>query len=174
MLSTGAKRSLVIACLGLSLCWSSNTLAARPESEAKVVARLYKDYAWQAFSTQSELFGDGLGGQSKAILEQYFTPDLAKLLVEDTACEIRTKEMCNLDFDLLFDSQDPRITDLEVARLAPGRVRVQFIDPVTSETTRIDYQLIMVGGKWRITDILYGAHPQPSLKRTLSRPRPKG
>jgi hypothetical protein len=174
MLSTVANRSVVIVALGLSLLCAAGAGAAQTESEAEVVARLYKDYAWQAFSTQSDLFGEGLGGESKATLQKYLTPDLAKLLVEDTACEIRTRELCNLDFDLLFDSQDPRITDLEVARLSPGNVRVQFKDPVTDKTTRIEYKLVMVSGKWRITDIIYSAHPQPSLKKVLSRPLPKG
>jgi len=164
----------VTVSLGLSLFWTTGVLAAQPESETKVVARLYKDYAWQALSTQSELFGEGLRGESKATLEKYFAPDLAKVLVEDTACEIRTRELCNLDFDPLFDSQDPRVTDLDVARLSPGKVRVQFKDPVTDETTRIEFKLIMANGKWRITDIVYSRHPQPSLKKILSHSLPKG
>jgi hypothetical protein len=173
MWSTVANRSIVTVALGLPLFCATGAAAAQSESESKVVARLYKDYAWQAFSTQSELFGESLPSLSKAALEKYFAPDLAKLLAEDTACGIRTRELCNLDFDLLFDSQDPRITDLEVARLSPGKVRVQFKDPVTDETTRIEYKLITVRGKWRITDIIYSGHPQPSLKWMLSRPLPK-
>jgi hypothetical protein len=154
--------------------WSTGGLAAQSESEAKVVARLYKDYAWQAFSTQKELFGEGLGGASKVTLEKYFAPDLARLLVEDTACEIRTRELCNLDFDLLFDSQDPRISDLEVTKISPGKVRVQFKDPVTDKMTQIEFKLVMASGKWRVTDIIYSGHPQQSLKKILSRPLPKG
>jgi hypothetical protein len=71
MSSTVIKRSIVIALLGLSLFWATGASSAQPESEAKVVARLYKDYAWQAFTEQPELFGDGLTSESKATLEKY-------------------------------------------------------------------------------------------------------
>jgi hypothetical protein len=174
MLPTKINRSVVVASLGLSLFWSMGALAAQPESEAKVVARLYKDYGWEAFASQYELFGDGLTGESKTTLEKYFSPDLAKLLIDDTACEIREKGICNLDFEPLFDSQDPRITNLEVTRLSPGKVRVEFKDPTTDDVTRIEFKLVTVGGRWRIADIIYHGHPQESLKKVLSQPIPKG
>jgi hypothetical protein len=173
MWSTAVSRTIAIATLGLSLSWSTGVSAAQADAEAKVVARLYKDYAWQAFSIQTELFGQGLGSANKATLEKYFAPDLAKLLVEDTACAVRTRELCNLDFDLLFDSQDPRITDLDVMRVSPGKVRVQFKDPVTDKVTQIDFNLVMASGKWRIADIIYSEHSQQSLKKILSMPLPK-
>jgi hypothetical protein len=170
MLSTVASRLTIIAALASPFCGAQ---AARPELEAKVVARLYQDYAWQAIATQPDLFGDGLAGASKTKLENYFAPKLANLLVEDSACAIKNHEICKLDFDLLFDSQDPRVTDLTVERLAPGRVQVQFNDPVTDKKTLIEFRLALVSGKWRIIDILYGKHPQESLTSVLSRPLPE-
>lgn len=172
MWSIAINRFLIIVSVALCLCCESTAHAAANESEAKVVANLYKDYAWQAIAGQSDLFGGGLGGQSKASLEKYFASDLAKLLAEDSACQVRTREICNLDFDLLFDSQDPRVTDLEVEKSAPGKVRVQFKDPVTDETTRIEFKLAMVSGKWRITDIIYRKKDEPSLKSILSQKAP--
>lgn len=169
MWSIVIHRSVAIAALGLSLMWTTEALAGQAESEAKVVASLYKNYAWQAFTSQPELFGDRLGSENQATLEQYFSPDLAKLLVEDAACEARTKEMCHLDFDPLFDSQDPRVTDLDVTNLSPGKVRVQFKDPVTDVVTRIEFKLVLVGNRWRIADIIYNGHPPGSLKTVLSR-----
>lgn len=173
MLSTAISRSVATMCLGLSLLRAADAFAAAPESEDKVVARLYKDYAWEAFTAQPKLFGNGLTGENKTTLEKYFAPDLAQLFVADSACEIREQGICNLDFEPLFDSQDPRITDLEVTRLSPGRVQVQFKDPVTDETTRIDFKLVRTGGKWRIDDMIYKSHPQESMKKVLSHPVPK-
>ena len=41
--------------------------------------------------------------------------------------------------DVLFDSQDPRVTDLEITTVAPGKVSVVFTDPQSNEKTRIDF-----------------------------------
>lgn len=170
MSSTVVSRLALIASLAIALLSATHSHAAQRESEAKVVASLYKNYAWEAMAAQSDLFGEGLTGASKAQLEKYFAPELAQLLLADSACQLRAGEICNLDFDLLFDSQDPRVADLEVAPLAPGRVLVQFKDPVTDKKTRIEFKLALLGGRWRIADIIYQTHPQQSLKAVLSRP----
>src|SRR6059058_1438162 len=67
----------------LSIAWSGTALAARADNEAAVVAKLYKDFAWQAVASQADLFGDDLAHQGKAALEKYFAPALADLLVKD-------------------------------------------------------------------------------------------
>jgi hypothetical protein len=172
MPSTATSRLVLVAVLAFPFVTALPVGAAEREAEAKVVADLYKDYAWQAFATQPDLFGEGLAGASKAQLEKYFSPEMTRLLVADSACEARTGESCNLDFDLLFDSQDPRVVDLDVQRVAPGSVRVQFKDPVTDKKTVIDFKLAVQQGKWRIADIVYRGHPQQSLKSALSRQIP--
>ncbi|MGZ5199720.1 MAG: DUF3828 domain-containing protein [Telluria sp.] len=169
MSSTAANGLALIAALAISLFIGAPANAAQTETEAKVVADLYKNYAWQAMATQPDLFGEGLAGASKAELERYFSSEMARLLVADSACEVRTGEICNLDFDLLFDSQDPRVVDLDVQRVASGSVRVQFKDPVTDKKTVIEFKLALQQGKWRIADIVYRGHPQQSLKSALSR-----
>jgi ABC-type transporter MlaC component len=58
-------------------------------------------------------------------------------------------------------------------RVSPGKVRVQFKDPVTDKVTQIDFNLVMASGKWRIADIIYSEHSQQSLKKILSMPLPK-
>jgi hypothetical protein len=173
MLFTAAKRFIFVAALGLPIWFPSIGYAAQAAGEAKIVAKLYRDYAWQAITTQPDLFGESLAGENRSKLENYFTPELARLLVEDSACQIREQGICNLDFDLLFNSQDPRVADLNVETTKPGKVRVEFTDPANHAKTRIDFKLAMVSGKWRIADILYSEHPQQSLKAILSRPVPK-
>ena len=128
MLSIAAKRIMMMASLALVLGWTGAAVAAKPESEASVVARLYKDFAWQG--------------------------------------------ICHLDVDLLFDSQDPRVIDLDVQTVASGKVSVAFKDPVTDEQKRIAFHLTHVGGKWKIADIRYGNEGQPSLLKVLSRKDP--
>jgi hypothetical protein len=169
MLSTVANRLVLIATLAVFSYGPGPSYAAQPASEAKVVATLYHDYAWQAITAQPDLFGEGLASASKSRLERYFTPELAHLLLADSACQMRERGICNLDFDLLFDSQDPRVTDLDVQKLDPGRVQVQFKDPVTGKKTLIEFKLAKVAGEWRITDVLYLGAQQRSLKTVLSR-----
>lgn len=169
MLSTAANRFVVvIAVTILTLGWESSAVAAKADTEARVVAKLYKDFAWQAIADQPGLFGDDIGHQSRSTLEKYFAPALADLLVKDVACQVKSQGICNLEADLLFDSQDPRVTDLEVATIAPGRVAVVFKDPVNDETTKIEFKLVQVAGKWKIADIIYNKRGQWSLKKVLS------
>jgi hypothetical protein len=172
MSSIAAEHLGPILAAALAIGAPCPTLAAGADNEAAVVAKLYKDYAWQAVASQRDLFGEDLAHQSKAVLETYFAPALAGLLVKDGACQMREQGICNLDFDPLFDSQDPRVTDLEVARASPGTVSVVYKDPVDGKTTRIDFEVARVAGKWKITDVVYRRPEKTSLKQVLSRKIP--
>ena len=162
-------RLVVIASLAVVLGCTSTSGTRPSATEAEVVASLYKDFAWQAFTSQHELFGKGVADQDLATLERYFAPELASLLLQDVACKAKTQGICNLDFDLLFDSQDPRIADLHVARIASGMVAVEFIDPVTYEKTELEFRLELLAGKWKIIDIRYQRNDETSLREILSR-----
>lgn len=88
--------------------------------------------------------------------------------MKDAACQIREQGICNIDSDILFDSQDPRLIDLDVQAVAPGKVAVAFKDPVTDEATRIDFSVTRVAGSWKIADIIYAGHDKISLTKRLS------
>jgi len=169
MSCTAVKRVLIVASCSIAFGWTSLVIGASIESEASAVARLYKDFAWQAMASQAELFGEDVTHQSKANLGKYFTPALADLLARDAACQIASGGICNLEVDLLFDSQDPRVTDLEITRTAPGKVTVSFKDPVADRTTRIDFLVVRTAGRWRIADMVYHDPGELSLKQLLSR-----
>ncbi|MTW12926.1 DUF3828 domain-containing protein [Pseudoduganella eburnea] len=153
--------------LSFLLCCASPAYAAPVSAEAQVVAHLYKDFGWQAFATQSELFGESLEQQRKDVLARFFSAQLVELLVRDAECEAREKGLCRLDFDILFDSQDPVVTDLKIQMLAPGKVLVDFTNPVNGERTAIRFVVTNTSGQWRIVDVLYGQKPERSLKQTL-------
>jgi hypothetical protein len=172
MSSIAAKRLSVIVSAALAIGWGGTTLAATSGNEAGVVVKLYKDFAWQAVASQHDLFGEDLSHQNKTALEKYFAPTLADLLVKDAACQLRSQGICNLDFDLLFDSQDPRVTDLDVKTTSPGRVSVVYKDPVDDKTTRVDFEVVRLGGVWKITDIVYRRPNKISLKQVLSQKVP--
>jgi hypothetical protein len=172
MLSTALKRIVLVSSLALATGWPGAVLGARADAGAAVVAQLYKDFAWQALVSDRALFGEGLPRQSKAVLERYFDPALVTLLVGDAECQIKVQGICNLDFDLLFASQDPRVVDLEVVQLAPGKVAVAFADPVNQKKTRLAFKLLLVGGKWKVADITYRNRAESSLKKILMKKIP--
>lgn len=153
--------------LSLLFCCPTLAFAAQVSNEAEVVAHLYKDFGWQAFASQQELFGEGLEWQRKEVLARYFSAQLVELLSKDAACQEKQRGICRLDFDILFDSQDPVVTDLDVQVPAPGKVQVCFKNPVNGETKAIDFMVSQAAGQWRIVDVLYGPKPKRSLKQVL-------
>jgi hypothetical protein len=116
------------------------------------------------------VFGEGLEHQGKEALMRYFSPELAELLVKDRACQRKEQGICRLDFDILFDSQDPVVTDLDVKMGSAGKVRVSFKNLVNGQTTNIQFVVAHSGGKPKIVDVLYGAKADRSLKRLLQGP----
>jgi hypothetical protein len=172
MSSTAVKRLCILASVSVAIGWAIPALAAKAETGTVVVAKLYKDFAWQAMASQADLFGEDLAHQRKATLEKYFAPVLADLLLKDAACQVKYQGICNLDFDLLFNSQDPRVTDLDITLASPGKVSVVFKDPVDERQTQIDFAVAQVAGVWKITDIIYRKPQELSLKKVLSRKIP--
>jgi hypothetical protein len=152
--------------------WAGSALAAPAEAETAVVARLYKDFAWQAIAGQTQLFGEDLAHQGKATLEKYFAPGLADLFVKDAACQVKYQGICNLGFDVLFDTQDPRVSDLEITAVGPGTVAVVFADPASGEKTQIEFKVTKVAGIWKIIDVIYRQPKTTSLKQVLSQKIP--
>jgi hypothetical protein len=168
MWSIVVKRLGTLALVAVVVGWTDSAVAAKTNPEAAVVAKLYKDFAWQAMAGQPDLFGADISHLDKRALEKYFAPRLADLLVKDAACAIKYQGICNLDFDLLFDSQDPRVTDLEITAVAPGKVLVVFTDPVEQKKTQIDFKVERIGGIPKITDIIYHEPAASSLVKVLS------
>src|SRR5450830_644774 len=152
-------------------------LPAYPASAQDVrapVAALYKAFAWQALSDDNKLFGETLVDQPAATLSQYFDPTLTRLLADDAACQRRTQEICHLDFDILFDSQDPQVTDLTIAIATPNTVEVRFKDPVSDAETLITFTVAKQAQGWRISDVSYRKQSNKTLRKLLGQPLKKG
>lgn len=141
---------------------------AAPQAAITPVAALYRNFAWAAISSDSALFGGDILSQPATTLARFFDPALVKAIRNDSACQSRTKGICKLDFDILFDSQDPRAVDLTIVATASNAVDVKFKDPVTDKETRITYVLKRLDNEWRITDILYTQHSHRSLRAVLA------
>jgi len=166
------RHAILMAVLFLLLCDPDASRAAAPDTGASVVARLYKDFAWQAIGGQSDLFGEDVSHQPKPVLEQYFDAGLTRLLLQDASCQVKSQGICNLDFDLIFASQDPGVTDLDIGEAAAGIVPVEFKEVSEGGKTHLDFSIVKVAGKWRINDIIYKNMNGASLKKILSQKAP--
>ncbi|WP_210283284.1 hypothetical protein [Massilia sp. Dwa41.01b] len=95
---------------------------------------------------------------SVAILEKYFRPDLARALVRDRQCAEASKEVCRIDFDVLYDSQDPDYkAPLSIRRTSSSR-RVQMcLESTAPERRCISYLGYSSAGRVRVADIIYAS-----------------
>lgn len=100
---------------------------------------------------------------NRKLVDQYFTKSLGDLIWNDA---VESKgEVGLLSFDPLYASQDPQITDFEIAETGWGGdkkfgpdneavVQVTFKD--SGEEQMISFQFLLgKGNRWKITDIRY-------------------
>lgn len=95
-----------------------------------LVAASYKEYAWTVVfgvDNTSRSF-TSLSQESLVKLKRIFTDELALAVFNDAQCTRKTKEICALDFDILFDSQDPDVRDLTIQSKTAQSVEVCFIE----------------------------------------------
>ena len=165
------RRCLVLLLSGF--CLLSPALAGTSltrDAGAALVTSLYKNFAWQAVFASDA--GGTLAAQPRAELEKYFDAELTESFLKEQKCLARRKgELCHLDFDPLFASQDPAATNLTVKPAAGGKVMVEFVYPSGGEKIRLEFSLKSTAQGWRITDIRYLNMQGISLRKVLrSRP----
>jgi hypothetical protein len=105
--------------------------------------------------------------ETRAALEKYFTKELARLYQKDTATA--KGEVGALEFDALYESQDPQITNFKIGEVRWGgmvkhegdasneglaAVEVTFKD--SGEARRLGFRFAQNAQKaWKISDIDY-------------------
>ncbi|HVR39766.1 MAG TPA: DUF3828 domain-containing protein [Thermoanaerobaculia bacterium] len=140
-----------IALLTLALALSAS--AATP---IDTVAQLYRVSAWEAIFTEPDWTEQQLIDQPAAVLQKYFDEQLSKLILRDRECVAKTQEICRLDFDPIWDSQDPGAEDLKVLPgPRPNTVKVEFLYPGDGEKIQLVYRMTKTPKGWRISDIEY-------------------
>ncbi|MBV8618266.1 MAG: DUF3828 domain-containing protein [Curvibacter sp.] len=138
---------LLFACIGAA--------DAAPVGPLETVAQLYHDFAWEAV-IDAPIAGPGLLDQRDAVWMRYFSSQLVQLLRRDRQCVIRTHEICRLDFDPIWASQDPSAFRLKITSGdRPATVNVSFY-PENGPRVDLKYLLVRRGAKWVIDDIQYG------------------
>jgi len=109
-----------------------------------------------------------LDKQSYEVLTKYFDEALSSLFVKNQQCMRKTGEVCSLDFDPIFASQDSAATDLTIKQTNGNTVQVQFIYPSNGQKINLEYKTVKTANGWRISDIVYEGSPKFSLKQLLS------
>lgn len=137
------------------------SLATALSQPRDVVVQLYREYAWEAM-LQEPAGRNGLLAQPPAELRRFFDDRLVSLILKDRECEKTTQGVCNLDFDPIWDSQDPAAYDMRIKPATEsGIVRVEFLlpgceklpNPGARKKATIDYQVVKTPNGWRIADI---------------------
>lgn len=172
MLSTVLNRALCAISFALIFVAPAAAAPRIPDEQVAIVGSLYKSFAWQVLSSSSSVFGKPLTQQENSVLRHYFDLELASLLVKDGRCAAKTGELCNLDFDPIFASQDPAAADLTISSMPGDIVAVEFTYPSSGGKVRLEYRMARKENGWRIDDISYPGMSDASLKQLLARKLP--
>lgn len=132
-----------------------------------IVTQLYKNFAWEAFLDNDHL-DDYLYNQKPKVLERYFTKELAELIRKDSECASK-HGICRLDFNMLFSSQDPSVTDMTIKRVN-NVSHVQYKS--SGQTISMDFVLANTKQGELISDIIYINMDNLTLKDIFSSKQP--
>ncbi|WP_395010228.1 hypothetical protein [Undibacterium sp.] len=123
--------SLVISFIQIGVVDASpNNGRENVSSLERLVTSIYKEYAWTIlFGVEPRLDAAiPLSQEGIGKLRKVFTDDLAIAISKDAQCANKTREICLLDFDILFDSQDSDARDLSIRSVTEHTVEVCFLD----------------------------------------------
>ena len=149
----------------ISVFLVSLNAACAQSTPRHVVTQLYQKYSWEADPRSTDTDSIPLLNQPEAELARYFDANLVSLLIADRECARRSGEVCRLDWDPIWDSQDPAAEDLTIRSLRTNAVLVRFRHPYTGEERALEYHLVNTRAGWRISDIRY--KNGVSLQKTL-------
>jgi hypothetical protein len=94
---------------------AANGMRADGDAFERLVSTVYQRYAWVAVFGIDPIGAEPLANASQDELRSIFAPELANAIWSDAQCSEEQGEICRLDFDILFDAQDPSgASDLEV------------------------------------------------------------
>lgn len=166
-------RSIILAALtaGASLALISSNALPEPASPSsggvEVVAQLYRDFAWEVVVDEPIWHGHSLAELPRKALARYFDDSLVKLFLNDRACEEKGQGICRLDFDVIWDSQDPAGANAVnvTATKDSNVVAVAFRRGSNGETTKLRYSVVRTKAGWRIRNIAY--EDRDTLRRLL-------
>lgn len=145
--------------------WAGHASAATQDEQVATVRALYARYAAEA--AIDDTAPPTLATAPPAVLRQHLTEALTRLWLRDRDCVKRTQEICRIDFAVLWDSQDPTGTRVNLAWDAAQARVTATLRRVDGSTRVLAYSLARETSGWRIDDIDFGPG-RPSLRQLLS------
>jgi hypothetical protein len=152
------RRDIVLVTAWAAL--ATRTTAADASARA-FVAAIYDAYVGKK--------GNGIALDSDQMVQHYFEPSLAALVLQDQKEAARRKEVGALDFDPFVDAQDWDIAAFSVVMNDKGSDKasatVQFNNFGKPQTVVLD--LVKIRNEWKISDISWTPHENPNTLRAL-------
>jgi hypothetical protein len=78
-----------------------------------LVEQLYAAYAWETNDVETTKHTPLFSAEAP-VMARYLDAPLLKAALRDRACEEKAQGICNLDFEPMWDSQDPGAATVEV------------------------------------------------------------
>ncbi len=118
----------------------------------KVVEEVYEIHAKDMKSGREDRI---LNSRNRRNLDKYFEKKLADLIWKDLTA--KKDEAGVLDFDPFYNTQDPQITKLRIARaeIENNKVVIRVTFENSGVLEKITYILSLTEGRWKIADIEY-------------------
>ncbi|MFA9202575.1 MAG: hypothetical protein ACEQSD_01065 [Flavobacteriales bacterium] len=127
-------------------------------AQISMVEKLYADYPEEGSDSPLNL--------SVSEMAKLFTPSLVSLINADNKCAAEIQGICNLDFAILWESQDPTGAKTMISQGAsPEQVKVAIDGD--GDPRELIYKMQQTSSGWRIADIQY--NHGSSLVEILSR-----
>lgn len=90
------------------------------------------------------------------IIRPHASPELSRLIDRETACTKRTGGLCALDFDILVDGQDWKLSGLQITAqdARPGAMVVRAAFRNFNQPKVVEYSFAILGGRWQVSDVI--------------------
>lgn len=89
-------------------------------------------------------------------IHPHATPELQRLIDKEKACTRLTRGICAVDYDVLVDGQDYKITRLQVTAqdARPGAMNVRATFRNFTRTTVVEFPFAISAGRWVMSDVV--------------------
>jgi Protein of unknown function (DUF3828) len=129
-------------------------LVAAGATRADPAARAFLEKIYAAYKGKGS---KGIGLDSHAMLQRYFEPKLAALMIKDRKDAAKRGDVPDLDGDPFINGQDWEIgpVDIVVRDIAPDKASATVKFRNLKVETTVDYDLVRLKQGWRIADITW-------------------
>jgi hypothetical protein len=142
------RRNFVLAGVLAAAGAPAGTARADPAARA-FLEKIYAAYKGKA--------SKGIGLDSDAMLQRYFEPKLAALMIKDRKAAAKRGDVPDLDGDPFINGQDWEIgpVDIAVRDIAPDKASATVKFRNLKVETTVVYDLVRLKQGWRIADITW-------------------